>query len=136
MFPAVADKLISDARVGIFLGYAKTLKNVLYFNTLSKTVKTDQHHIAFDEAMNDLVDKPPNARLLGPTPSDSDPDLVDLTSTLVAEFNITLQPFGELIYVQWTLDSSSFYYASNSPWFLVLPIFLLTTLHLLLHRVG
>jgi len=55
--------ILSDARTGIFLGYTKTMRNILYYDTDSGLVKTAQH-VAFDEAMNDMVDKPPNARLL------------------------------------------------------------------------
>jgi hypothetical protein len=39
------------------------MKNVLYFDVETETVKTAQH-VAFDESMNDLDIKPPNARLL------------------------------------------------------------------------
>jgi hypothetical protein len=56
--PRRPDKLVSDACIGIFLGYAKTLKNVVYFDTVTETVKTAQH-VAFDEAMHDLPEKPP-----------------------------------------------------------------------------
>jgi hypothetical protein len=40
------------------------MKNGLYFDELSETVKTAQH-AAFDETMNDLANKPPNAHHLG-----------------------------------------------------------------------
>jgi len=55
--------ILSDARTGIFLGYTKTMRNILYYDTESEQVKTAQH-VAFDESMNDMTDKPPNARLL------------------------------------------------------------------------
>jgi hypothetical protein len=52
-----------DARTGIFLGYAQTLKNLLYFDLDTHDVKSAQH-ARYDEGMNDVVDPPPNARLV------------------------------------------------------------------------
>lgn len=92
--PRRPDKLISDARVGIFLGYARTMKNVLYFDELTETVKAAQH-VAFDEAMHDVIDKSPNARLLGFDPTAVDPDLVDMDSP-VGAFDISITPFAVL----------------------------------------
>jgi hypothetical protein len=102
--PRRPDKLISDARTGIFLGYAKSMKNVLYFDSITETVKTAQH-VAFDEAMNDLPDKPPNARLLGPV-HDVDPDQIQLDST-VANFDISISPFADFVTIQIQLDASA-----------------------------
>jgi hypothetical protein len=66
-------KLLSDARTGIFLGFAKTFKNILYYDLESETVRTAQH-VVFDEAMVDHPDPPPNARLLAlSSPSDNVP---------------------------------------------------------------
>ncbi len=39
------------------------MKNVLYFDVETETVKTTQH-VAFDESINDLDIKPTNAHLL------------------------------------------------------------------------
>jgi hypothetical protein len=103
--PRRPDKLISDARIGIFLGYAKTMKNVLYFDELGKTVKTAQH-VAFDEAMNDLVDKPPNARLLGSVPNDPNDDLLHLDSS-VATFDISVTPFATLSTIRIRVEPTS-----------------------------
>jgi hypothetical protein len=52
-----------DARTGIFLGYAQTLKNLLYFDIESHEVNSAQH-ARYDEGMNDVPDPPPNARLV------------------------------------------------------------------------
>lgn len=70
-----SDKLLSDSRVGIFLGFSKTMKNILYYDLKSHEVKSAQH-VAFDEAMHDLSDaeKPPNARLLSTVARDSTVD--------------------------------------------------------------
>jgi hypothetical protein len=51
------------ARTGIILGYAQTLKNLLYFDLDSHNVKSDQH-ACYDEGMNDVADPPPTARLI------------------------------------------------------------------------
>jgi hypothetical protein len=102
--PRRPDKLISDARTGIFLGYAKSMKNILYFDSLTETVKTAQH-VAFDEAMNDLPEKPPNAQLLGAV-HDVDPDQILLDSA-VANFDISISPFADLVTLQIQLDVSA-----------------------------
>jgi hypothetical protein len=52
-----------DACTGIFLSYAQTLKNLLYFDLDSHEVKSAQH-ARYDEGMNDVPDPPPNARLV------------------------------------------------------------------------
>jgi hypothetical protein len=52
-----------DAHAGIFLGYAQTLKNLLYFDIESHEVKSAQH-ARYDEGMNDVPDPPLNARLV------------------------------------------------------------------------
>ena len=61
--PCCPDKLVSDTRAGIFFGFSKTMKNVLYYDTESEVVKLLQH-VVFDEAMNDVDASSPNACLL------------------------------------------------------------------------
>jgi hypothetical protein len=80
------------------------MKNILYYDNVTETVKTAQH-VAFDEAMNDLVDKPPNAQLLGSF-NNPDPDLVQLDPTL-ASFGVSISPFTDLVTVRVTLDTSA-----------------------------
>jgi hypothetical protein len=76
--PRRPDKLHSDSRTGIFLGFAKTLKTIIYFDVETETVKTAQH-IIFDESMKDLDTPPPNAHLLGMSLDACSPaDFVDL----------------------------------------------------------
>ena len=55
---------IFDA-TGIFLGYTGTMKNVIYYDTKTKSIRTTPH-VAFDELMSDCPDseRTPNARLL------------------------------------------------------------------------
>jgi hypothetical protein len=50
-----------DARTAIFLGYAQSLKILLYFDLDSHEVKSAQH-ARYDEGMNDVPDPSPNAR--------------------------------------------------------------------------
>ena len=84
------DKLCSDTRTGIFLGYSQTMKNILYYDTTSHQIKTALH-VVFDEAMNDSDIKTPNARLLcGDTILPS--EVIDLTSNL-ARLDVSLSPF-------------------------------------------
>lgn len=61
-------RVVPNSRLGIFLGYSRTLKILYYFDLASSLVKTATH-ARFDEGMNDLVDAPPNVqalRLLSP----------------------------------------------------------------------
>ena len=59
------DEAVSNANVGIFLGYHKSLKNILYYDVATEEVKWTTH-ATFDEGMNDLPmdSRPPNAKLL------------------------------------------------------------------------
>jgi len=54
------NKLCSDTQTGVFLGYSQTMKNILYYDTISQQVKTALH-VVFDEAMNNSDIKTPNA---------------------------------------------------------------------------
>jgi hypothetical protein len=90
--PRRPDKLLSDSRTGIFLGFAKTLKTIIYFDTESETVKTAQH-VVFDESMNNLETPPPNARLLGMSLDTVDTaDFVDLNQSF-PDIDIVSTPF-------------------------------------------
>mgnify|MGYP002176410837 CR=1 FL=1 len=54
------DKPVSNSCTGIFLGFHKTHRNVLYYDINTTTVKWTQH-VTFDEGMNDLpvAERPP-----------------------------------------------------------------------------
>ena len=52
-------KLVSNSRVGIFLGYSRTLKILYYYDVNSAIVKTATR-ARFDEGMNDLEGTPPS----------------------------------------------------------------------------
>ena len=58
-------KLENGTRVGIFLGYCKSLRNALYWDLKTKEVKTAQH-VGFNEtyAGEDFATIPPHAKIL------------------------------------------------------------------------
>ena len=88
-------KILTDARKGLFLGYSKTMKNILYYDLDSEIVKECQH-VVFDESMTDLSIKPPNARLLdGLRPDSAALDLHDFTVD-VPDLETTSTPFLQL----------------------------------------
>jgi hypothetical protein len=57
-----AAKLDDDSQKGIFLGFARSMKNALYYDLESQSVRSCQH-IVFNNGMTDL-EQPPNARAL------------------------------------------------------------------------
>ena len=56
-------RLVNNSRLGVFLGYSRSLKVLYYLDLHSNTVKTATH-ARFDEGMNDLANPPPNVQLL------------------------------------------------------------------------
>ena len=71
------------------------MKNVLYYDVETEVVKTAQH-VAFDEAMNDVDDKPPNARLLDGLHNGDKVDLLDLEDFPLPDLDVSLRPFTSL----------------------------------------
>ena len=63
--PRSSKLAVDNVKTGIFLGFAQTSRNFLFYNLETKKVESVVH-ATFDELMNDLPydDKPPNARLL------------------------------------------------------------------------
>ena len=102
--PRRPDKIVSDARVGIFLGYSKTMKNILYYDSVSSSVKTAQH-VAFDETMNDLDDKPPNARMLDGL-QNGQPDVLD-AGVILPDLDVSFHPFSRFTTVTVSLEPDS-----------------------------
>ena len=92
----------SNGHVGIFLGFSKSMKNVLYYDVETKTVKTAQH-VAFDESMSDLGIKPPNMHLLDALCKGTSPDILDFDLPL-PDLNVSPCPFQ---------DVSTFSYSSS-----------------------
>jgi hypothetical protein len=72
------------------------MKNIIYFDLKSETVKTAQH-VIFDESMNNIASKPPNAQLLNMELDNlHEIDFVDLRETF-PDIDITFSPFTKLV---------------------------------------
>jgi hypothetical protein len=78
---------------GIFLGYEQTLKNIVYFDLATNTVKVNTH-AQFDEGMNDVPTLPPNAEYLNRVQKDTLP--VEPTHIPSLDLNATTNPFSVL----------------------------------------
>ena len=88
-------KVIPNSRLGIFLGYSRSLKILYYYDLASALVKTATH-ARFDEGMNDLSSAaPPNVQLLRQLNNDGDisPDRLDLSPL---NLSISDDPFEHL----------------------------------------
>ena len=72
-------RVVPNSRLGVFLGYSRSLKVMYYFDLGSSIVKTATH-ARFDEGMNDLDEPPPNVKTLRNLADDGaiDPDKLDL----------------------------------------------------------
>lgn len=102
--PHRPDKPLSDARVGTFLGFARTTKNILYYDLATHSVKTAQH-IVFDEAMSDLPleKRSYNARLLNACGNVDEIQDVDL-STVYPDLEVSRSPFTGFNTLTFPLD--------------------------------
>ena len=103
--PERAAKLLSNTIAGIFLGYTKTMKNVFYLNPATGHVNVAQH-VSFDEAMNDMENKPPNARILndlarGKVLSEKDFEVDG------PEIEVSLSQFIDFDEIEYPFDASS-----------------------------
>ena len=87
-------RVVPNSRLGIFLGYSRSLKVMYYFDLGSSTVKTATH-ARFDEGMNDLDEPPPNVKLLRNLADDGvvDPDRLDLP---LLNLEVSDDPFERL----------------------------------------
>ena len=75
-------KISKHSYNGVFLRYAKTMRNIVYFDKNSRKIKTTTY-AKFDEAHYSHANKPPGAQLLmelGMRP-DASPKVIPLTST-------------------------------------------------------
>jgi hypothetical protein len=101
--PRRPDKLIPDSRTGIFLGFARTMKNILYYDIATETVKSAQH-VIFDESMRDLDEPTPNARLLRSSLNAiNDIDFVNVNENF-PDIDIIPSPFTKIDTLQFDLD--------------------------------
>ena len=88
-------KVVPNSRLGIFLGYSRTLK-VLYYYDLESAIVKMATHARFDEGMNDLVDTaPPNVQVLRQLNNEGSviPDNVDMSPLDLA---VSDDPFDRL----------------------------------------
>ena len=88
-------KLVPNSRLGIFLGYSRSLKILYYYDVESAIVKTATH-ARFDEGMSDLDGKPPpNVQILRQLNNDGslEPDQFDLSPLDLA---VSDDPFNQL----------------------------------------
>ena len=89
-------KVVPNSRLGIFLGYSRSLKVLYYYDIESALVKTATH-VRFDEGLNDLVTSaPPNVQILrhlNHDGSDIPPDTLDVSPLNLA---VSDDPFDQL----------------------------------------
>jgi hypothetical protein len=79
------------------------MKNILYFDTETETVKSAQH-VIFDESMQDLDQPPPNARLLSLSLDNiNDLDFVDVNENF-PDLDVTPSPFTKIDTVLFHVD--------------------------------
>jgi Reverse transcriptase (RNA-dependent DNA polymerase) len=88
-------KLDSNNRVGIFLGYTNTMKNVFWYDETSNTIKIASH-VRFDEGMSDLEDPPPNVKILRRAQDGIITTLDDCPIDDPVDISIDSSPFREL----------------------------------------
>ena len=87
-------RVVPNSRLGIFLGYSRSLKVMYYFDLGSSSVKTATH-ARFDEGMNDLDEPPPNVRHLRNLADDGivAPDPLDIP---LLNLEVSDDPFDRL----------------------------------------
>ena len=88
-------KLVPNSRLGVFLGYSRSLKVLYYFDLGTSLVKTATH-ARFDEGMNDLSDPPPKAQLLRDLAVDGHVPPDSLSSPMPINLDISDDPFDRL----------------------------------------
>jgi hypothetical protein len=82
------------------------MNNFLYFYVETETVKTAQH-VAFDESMNDLDIKPPNARLLDGIHSGQNDDIMEDIDVNLPNLDVSHCPFYDILTTSMPLDLDS-----------------------------
>ena len=82
------DKAVSDVRIGIFLGFGKTMKTALVYDSNTGRIRESQH-VAFDESFNGEKERPPNAVLLDLT---GEEEKAEVPKTIEAPIIAKTQP--------------------------------------------
>ena len=90
------NKLQVHANTGIFLGYKKSMRNAIYYDVDTKTIKTARH-IAFDEAIQDSTDPPPYVHYLRHSKLGLEQD-IDLDS--LPDLSVIPSPFNSVTEVE------------------------------------
>jgi Reverse transcriptase (RNA-dependent DNA polymerase) len=74
-------KLSSNNRLGLFMGYHGTMRNIQWYDEVSQNIKIATH-FRFDEGMSDLAVPPPNVKILQRLDDNLPvtPELVDVPS--------------------------------------------------------
>jgi len=85
-------QLALKGRPGIFLGFCGTTRNIIWWDTQTKKLKTSRHS-TFDESENGSTTKTPNAELLFRLRSGQDPDTVFTAPVSVPDLDVSLSPF-------------------------------------------
>ena len=104
--PRRAAKLESDTRCGTFLGYSASMKNILYFDPITETVK-DCRSMIFDESEHELEysQRSPNARMLADVKTRR-PVAID-AATVVPNLDVTTSAFTTFKTVRLPYDSTA-----------------------------
>jgi Reverse transcriptase (RNA-dependent DNA polymerase)/GAG-pre-integrase domain len=88
-------KLVPNSRLGIFLGYSRSLKILYYYDMESALVKTATH-ARFDEGMNDLDGTPPpNVQILRQLNQDGSM-MADTVALSPLDLSVSDDPFDRL----------------------------------------
>jgi Reverse transcriptase (RNA-dependent DNA polymerase) len=87
-------KTTDNTRIGQFMGFKTSSKNILYLDSKTREVK-EAFHVRFDEAFNDMVSPPPNAVALRAMANGQDlPELSPAAlSSSISKLDICTEPF-------------------------------------------
>lgn len=88
------EKPVSDARTGTFLGYAQTLRNILYYDHVTGKVKPAQH-CTFNESMDGVGQPSPNSEYVRVTLKDELP--ADPTPIGTIDLDVSENPFRNIV---------------------------------------
>jgi hypothetical protein len=100
------EKLHADTRRGIFLGYAQTFKNALYYDKTTEAIKICQH-VAFDETMADLAfpARSPNSQMLQTIKDGTPLDTLNMaTPSHHLDLDVHIHPFTAFQTITMPLD--------------------------------
>jgi hypothetical protein len=95
-------RVVPNSRLGIFLGYSRSLSVLYYYDVESSIVKTATH-ARFDEGMNDLATVPPNVQALRHLSPDGSAPVLDRTQLSPLNLSVTDDPFHRLDSVTQTI---------------------------------